>query len=342
MAGLVSFQCPNCGSPIHTDGTQAQANCAYCGSSVVVPEELRVRPDPQPTFTSEPFSSTSFGSDFNGSTLDDSVSKTIGNAAKVATGVTVGVTAVSFVLPIVLTCVILGFVGGVLFFVFSTVNKATSSIPSDIPSFVTQAAYLTDTPEPTATQMVIDTPVPFKNVLLKDNFSNPSSGWDVSKSADYVLEYQKGKYHILINKRDGGQVVWLGSKYTDMSVQVSAQETAGPSDSDIGVTCRTTDAGNFYAFKFNMNNEYLIEKYTQWSGTVLAQGQLDSGSLSQQNQIEGVCNGSTLTLVLNGQPVLQTQDSDYTKGGVGLLVTAGDSGDPGADVLFSDFLAKGP
>jgi len=36
------------------------------------------------------------------------------------------------------------------------------------------------------------------------------------------------------------------------------------------------------------------------------------------------------------------QDSSYTSGGTGLFVMSGSSGDPGVDVLFSDFVVKGP
>ena len=60
------------------------------------------------------------------------------------------------------------------------------------------------------------------------------------------------------------------------------------------------------------------------------------------NHIEGVCNGDTLTLLLNGQVLSQVQDSDYAKGVVGLTVQTGSSGDPGVDVLISDFVVKGP
>ena len=60
------------------------------------------------------------------------------------------------------------------------------------------------------------------------------------------------------------------------------------------------------------------------------------------NRIEGVCSGDTLTLLLNGQVLWQVQDSDYSKGAVGLTVLTGSSGDPGVDVLFSNSVVKGP
>lgn len=336
MPDAKSFQCPNCGSSVQTDGTQKEVKCAYCGTTVIVPEELREQP--APAFTSAPIEIN-----FEGykPIVSDDVAKSIGTAAKV----TAGVTVVSFILPIILTCVILAFVGGVLFFVFSSVNKSIASaiIPTD--AIQTEApTFVPDTAVPTAVPTALDTPVPYSKVLLKDNFSNPSSGWDKIQNSDYTLEYKNGKYHALINKQNGGQILWIGSKYTDMSIEVDIQQTAGPNDGEIGVACRPTDSGGFYSFEFNQNGDYGIYKYTGWNPTPLAEGTLDPNTISTAaaTHVEGVCNGSSLTLLLNGQELLQVQDSDYTKGGLGLIVTTGSSGDPGIDTLFSNFLAKGP
>ncbi|HEX2697131.1 MAG TPA: hypothetical protein VHM28_05440, partial [Anaerolineales bacterium] len=77
---------------------------------------------------------------------------------------------------------------------------------------------------------------------------------------------------------------------------------------------------------------------------VLAEGTLDPNTVSETktNHIEGVCQGDTLTLILNGQVLLQATDEDYTKGGAGLIVRTGGSGEAGIDVLFSNFIVKGP
>ena len=83
---------------------------------MIVPEELRVAPQPQPQPMQYNFGPTS--------QPNDQVFQNLENAGKVAAGVTVGVTAVSFILPIILTCVILAAVGGILFYVFSNVNSA--------------------------------------------------------------------------------------------------------------------------------------------------------------------------------------------------------------------------
>lgn len=41
-----NFNCPSCGAPLHTDGSEANLNCEYCGASVIVPPELRAQAAP--------------------------------------------------------------------------------------------------------------------------------------------------------------------------------------------------------------------------------------------------------------------------------------------------------
>ena len=41
MSDVKSFNCPNCGSSLTTDGEEKEVKCAFCGSTVIVPQELR-------------------------------------------------------------------------------------------------------------------------------------------------------------------------------------------------------------------------------------------------------------------------------------------------------------
>ena len=41
MSDAKSFNCPECGSPLMPDGQAKEVKCAFCGSTVIVPEELR-------------------------------------------------------------------------------------------------------------------------------------------------------------------------------------------------------------------------------------------------------------------------------------------------------------
>ncbi len=323
-----TFKCPNCGSPVTTTGAEKEVQCAYCGSTVIVPEELREVPQPQPQPMQYNFGPTSQPNDqaFPNMVTADKVAKAA-----------IGFTAASFILPIILTCVILAAVGGILFYVFSNVNSTTVSAPISEVSTATSA--------PTATE-AIPTPIPFTKVLFKDDFSSSSSGLPRDRNSKYTLEYKDGKYHVLVNEQGKGQEVTMDNKgnYTDVSVEADIQQTAGPSDGLMGVTCRDDNNGNFYSFEFSQNGTYGIYKYSNGSADSLDEETMDPNTVNQNdvNHIEGVCSGDTLTLLLNGQVLSQVQDSDYPKGAVGLTVRTGSSGDPGVDVLFSSFLVKGP
>ena len=41
MSDAKSFDCPNCGSPLTLDGPAREVKCSFCGSTVIVPQELR-------------------------------------------------------------------------------------------------------------------------------------------------------------------------------------------------------------------------------------------------------------------------------------------------------------
>lgn len=58
------------------------------------------------------------------------------------------------------------------------------------------------------------------------------------------------------------------------------------------------------------------------------------------NHIRANCVGSTLGLHVNGKKLIEVKDCSLTQGDVGLAV--GTVGEPGADVLFDDFVVLGP
>jgi hypothetical protein len=42
------LECPACGSPLTIDGEKPEMTCPYCGRTVIIPESLRVHPEPPP------------------------------------------------------------------------------------------------------------------------------------------------------------------------------------------------------------------------------------------------------------------------------------------------------
>jgi LSD1 subclass zinc finger protein len=322
--------CPNCGSPLDVKPGDTRVKCAYCGSSIVVSEHENSTPE-VPQYTLK---------------IDDQVAHEIGTVGKVAGGIAI----TSIILPLVITVVVLCGVGVILFFVFSNVNSAVKNISALPPStsVLLPTPFPTATPEPTPTTAPTDTlfptPVPFGNVLFQDNFSSTTSGWDQVHEADYTLEYKNGAYHVLVGAQNGGESVWIGDHYADVSVEVDVDQTAGPQDALAGVSCRYAQGAGGYTFEFSGNGTYGIYRYDKGSPSALDEAVLDPNTvnLSGTNHIEGVCSGSTLTLILNGATLMQVDDPTYTSGGAGLIVRTGDSGTAGVDVLFTKFLVKGP
>jgi hypothetical protein len=68
----------------------------------------------------------------------------------------------------------------------------------------------------------------------------------------------------------------------------------------------------------------------------------DMVNASGPNHIEGICSGTTLTMILNGVMLAQVDDSTLPSGAAGVIVRTGDSGTAGIDVSFNQFVVKGP
>jgi DNA-directed RNA polymerase subunit RPC12/RpoP len=345
MASTHTFQCPNCGSPLTANGSDKEIQCSYCGSTVIVPEELRAAPPPPvTTFEFRPAPS-----------VVPQESSTVSTSAGCATklGLVIGLAAAA--IGIVVAVAVFFIPSRVISPVVQQTSPAQSAGQSTAAAAVSLAQNAIQTanalvktsvpPTPAPTEPV-PTPVPFTKTLFQDTFSSASSGWPRARNSKYTLEYKGGNYHVLINEQNVGQEVTRNGEgsYADASIEVDVQQTAGPSDGLIGVTCRNDNNGDFYSFEFSQDGAYGIYKYSNDNGNSLDEQTLEPGLIQQNgvNHLEGVCAGDTLTLLLNGQVLSQVQDSSYTEGQAGLLVRTGSSGASGADVLFSHLLVKGP
>ncbi len=342
MASTGTFQCPNCGSPLTANGPDKEITCSYCGSTVIVPEELRSAPPPVTSFDFPPAPAPTPPEPSTGGSFSTSG----GCASRVGLVIGLAAAAVALAVGIVVTVFLPRMLP-------STQPPSLSQSTADAAVGVAQnavqtanALVKTSVPPTVAPTQPIPTPVPFAKVLFQDNFSSASSGWPRARNSNYTLEYKSGDYHIVINEQNAGQEVTRSGEnnYTDVSIAVDVQQTAGPSDGLMGVTCRNDNNGNFYSFEISQNGTYGIYKYVNDSGDALDEQILEPGLIKPDgvNHLEGVCAGETLTLLLNGQAISQVQDSSYTKGEAGLIVRTGSTGDAGEDVLFNNLVVKGP
>jgi DNA-directed RNA polymerase subunit RPC12/RpoP len=339
MSENKTFQCPNCGSPLTVQGSEKETKCPYCGSTVIVPEELRTKPAPTPV---------SFPTPATIPQNDDPIAKDISTVGKVATGIALSTMIAPIVITVVVLCVVGVFLGFLFWGINSTVQTTSqaanpSALQTEIVSTLLPVDTDTPIPPPTAAPTPIPLATPFKRVLVHDTFATKKNDWNQSSDSNYTLGYVKGGYRIFINAQDGGQASWIDGNFKELNVEVDVKYVAGPGDGRFGLICRAQDKVGFYGFEFSNDGSYSIEKYDKdGNSAALAEGSLDPSGIDMSAvHLRGDCVGHTLTLYVNGNPLLQVSDQSFTSGGVGMIARTGPSGDPGVDILFSNYSALG-
>jgi len=196
---------------------------------------------------------------------------------------------------------------------------------------------------PIAVQPLLATPLP-PGVLFTDDFSNPQSGWDVRRDSDAVTDYLSGEFVIMVGKPDTALWSKPNRYMTDVSVEVDAREVAGPDDNLYGVICRYQDSDNFYRLVIAGNGYAGITKRAGGTVSVISGPNLMVSNAVQRgqatNHIQAICQGTQLTLYVNGEMVAQATDGDFTAGDTGLLAAAGKH--PGIEIHFSNYVIKAP
>lgn len=183
------------------------------------------------------------------------------------------------------------------------------------------------------------------NVLYQDDFSDSSSGWPEASDSDKAASYtDDGRYKI--QAFTTSQDVWAhpGEDFSDVSVEVDAVKTGGPDNNDFGIVCRFVDDDNFYFFLIASDGYEVIGKYENGDTVFLSSEKMQFSDAVKQgaesNHLRADCNGSTLTLFVNGTQVSSTTDTSFTHGDIGLM--AGTFDEPNVSVTFDNFVAREP
>ncbi|MGN6810375.1 MAG: hypothetical protein ACTHMP_05840 [Thermomicrobiales bacterium] len=182
-------------------------------------------------------------------------------------------------------------------------------------------------------------PPPVSKVIFQDDFSNPSSGW-------MGAPYEQGGLHLTMPMANAMRIAFNSKvrDLTDSQVEVDVKKLGGPDDSgDFGVICRAQGfTGFFYYASITSDGMAGIFKVKAGHFEVLAVR--DARALIHQgndtNHLRVDCVGKSLTMYINGQKALMTEDGDFAKGDIMLAVGA--DAKPGIDILFDNFLAQQP
>ena len=216
--------------------------------------------------------------------------------------------------------------------------------PSDVGGGAPSAqppAMLAETPTfaiPTVEQ-VQTTPMPDGNfqIVYHDNFISPGF-WHVESTPEWKFSFGKGGYRILSNvESDAVWSVMDKEGFSDVRLETSASKSEGPRSGGFGLVCRHQDASHYYLLSITAEGSYAIYKRIPGKLISLGKSTAPSGAINilGSNLLRADCIGSTLTLYVNGQKLLEAQDKDYANGAVGMAVVNGR--ETGTLAIFRDF-----
>ncbi|MBN2500717.1 MAG: protein kinase [Anaerolineales bacterium] len=178
------------------------------------------------------------------------------------------------------------------------------------------------------------------DVLYEEDFS-VSDVWDVGNSDNGSITYVNEGYEIEVVVDD--YLIWGNAYQTfgDAVISVDAQVVNSSTEGDFGIICRYQDAGNFYGLEVTEDGYYSIWKYVDNEFTKLVDWTISreiptSGTMT----LTGACVGNTLTLAVDGAPLVEVQDNTFRSGDIGLI--AGTWSNPGLRVRFDNVVVSTP
>jgi len=182
-----------------------------------------------------------------------------------------------------------------------------------------------------------------QGLLLSDDFSNSSSGWDIYRDNDVDQGYEDGSYFIEVSG-SGWFLPGLSNRYFDdviIDVDTVLETPAG--DNSYGVICRSMSDGSLYSFDIDAIGAYSInaliggqwETLTDW----VASESINTGE-GAKNHMRVSCIGDTLSFSVNGELLTEVQDDSLPNGDIGLSVSTYSQG--GARILFDNLKVREP
>jgi hypothetical protein len=220
-----------------------------------------------------------------------------------------------------------------------------ASTAAPVPATATLAPAATASPAPTSTPRPAPTqtpapPTPSLGALLfSDDFSKPTSGWNLNASANNTFSYQKDGFHIVVNRVGAFKGV-EPSPYdltiSNFAVQVDYKQIAGANvcsglffrGHPVGVAASNEVQWSMYRFDVCPAGSFLVRKIktnkTPGGNTVEdTEVVKDTPSTAikkgnEFNRLMVVARGPQFTFYINGIQVGTLTDDSFPDGSVGL------------------------
>ena len=173
-------------------------------------------------------------------------------------------------------------------------------------------------------------------VLLTDNFDDGQNcGWYLYDDDSLTGTARIAGGKLEITSREPGQFWWSnpGLATSDVILTATTRKLSGPDDNAFGLLCRYQDENNFYLFLISADGYYAIGKVQTGSDSIIyltGEGEYQFSEVVQQgvqeNTLRATCEGSQLSLTVNGILLDSVTDDTFREGDIGVGITAFDQG----------------
>ncbi len=216
------------------------------------------------------------------------------------------------------------------------------------PTALPTAAKATAAPTAGATDTPLPPPTPAPQIVYQEDFTQPREGWETYHQSDGDMAVENGAYHMVVRSPTMFWVnVPLAEEPQDVLIEVDVSKRGGPEDGVFGLVCRQNpDEFTGYVFLINGKGEYGIAYNHDFTGLdwLGDKGAMQTSEAIHQGQASNhltvACVGSTLTLAVNGEKLLEVQDERLSSGPIGFF--AGNPTEPGSEVLFDNLTVAVP
>jgi len=183
------------------------------------------------------------------------------------------------------------------------------------------------------------------SVLFSDDFSDPSSGWQVSEDEYGKTAYENRSYIVEAYKK--GYTFWgtASQNFTDVKIDVDAHvtNTADNENNAFGVDCRVQSNGDGYSFHISSDGYYSIIKFQNLKAVPLVDWtpSTDIPTGDQTVHITALCQGQHLQLWVNNISIAETDDATFTQGDLSLSAATLED-NQSTVVAFTNYVVSNP
>ncbi len=200
-------------------------------------------------------------------------------------------------------------------------------------------------PNPAQSQLATSQPLT-GHPVFSDDFSDTKSGWTQKRDANTIADYDNGEYRIHIIKHTQSALWGILNRSFDgsVAVEVDVRFVGGSQKNDMGVICKYQNPENYYYLSITAGGAFGISKVINGTESLIGMSdmpQIDNVILGDRaNHLRAECGENNLVLSVNNVELERVEDSDLTKGSVGLIV--GTYTDAEIDAAFDNLVISQP